>query len=622
MFIGCVMALSANAQITRIYESREYKQAIEQHTRTRQGLPGKAYWQNSSNYDINATFDPRKGEIWGIANIHYQNNSPDSLIYVVVKVMQNFYKKGAARQMEVPIVDITDGVHLDSVRYNGKLMSSNMRSERGTNVLLFLPDAIRSGQSADFSISYHLKMPLKEGIRTGAADSTSYFMGYWFPQMAVYDDIFGWDTDQYIGIPENYNDFSDYKVSLTLPGQYMIWATGKLENPEEMYPSDVLTKIRDSQTSNEVVHILTAKDWKTIRKKAPGTRTWKFVAHQVPDFAWATSDHYLWDGAAAKNPDPQHTCWVQAVYPAKAYNFDEVTGIAQKSIEIMSAGFPGIPYPYFEHITFNGGSGGGMEFPMMANNESVPDMMNTMLITAHEIAHNYFPFLMGINERKYGWFDETMTSMMEEYVNKKGYPSLRPRGLYSKSFFYYNFGGRDDDLPLMTETSNIMKEMTSIFNFYTKGPIAMEALQSLIGENHFNQYVKDFMFEWAGKHPTPYDLFYYINERYGQNLDWLWQHWFFDYGYADVGIASVKQSNQMLSIDITNEGGMPVPVRLKITYSDDSTREENVSISVWKENPEHYVLNIQNNKAIKKVSIDPQAFYDVNRDNDKFEVKH
>ncbi|MDZ7607619.1 MAG: hypothetical protein U5K79_18970 [Cyclobacteriaceae bacterium] len=297
-----------------LFESRELDIGYQKSTRLRTGMPGEQYWQNHSNYTITARFQPGESKLTGKLTVVYYNESPDTLKSIVFKLMQNVYKKGANRQMPVDELILHDGVIVKNIRCGGNETPAEMNSLSATVVNVNLPDELLPGANLTIKLDFETPIPKASGYRSGTIDSSSFFVAYWFPQIAVYDDIFGWDKEQYVGVPETYNDFSDYQVHLTLPSEYTVWATGELTNESELYSKPVLERIKKSKKSETTIRILTEKDF----KKPDGNElTWKFNASKLYlYFAWGASDHYLWDGQAAQNPGPENLCWVQSAYPA------------------------------------------------------------------------------------------------------------------------------------------------------------------------------------------------------------------------------------------------------------------------------------------------------------------
>jgi len=259
-----------------------------------------------------------------------------------------------------------------------------------------------------------------------------------------------------------------------------------------------------------------------------------------------------------------------------------------------------------------------MEFPMLANNAAAHDSINTIMVTAHELAHNYFPFMMGINERKYGWWDETMTTLMESYVNLKGYPEHKVKGFFNRKVSFNYVAPNHEMLPIITETSNIMKPFPTICNFYIKGPAAIDILVNIIGASKFYKYTREFMLIWEGKHPTPYDFFYFINENEMKNLNWFWDAWFFSYGYPDLEIVNAVQNDDYLTVQLKNTGGFPVQFRLNISYEDGSGFDEEFNVAIWEDNLEYTDVRIPIHQRVESVSIDDRFSYDAQPDNNTF----
>jgi hypothetical protein len=600
-------SIPALCQQTLLFETKEYKNAYSSDTRSRDGLPGEKYWQNTSEYKISAEFDPQSHLITGQLTLVYHNQSPDSLNSMVFKLMQNVYQKGATRQMSVDPAMLHDGIKISNIKYEEQEVAESSMSISGTVMNVRLPGYISQNSKAKISMDFVTPVPKKAGFRSGTVDSSTFFIAYWFPQVAVYDDIFGWDRDEYVGVPETYNDFSNYDVEITLPNQYNIWATGAHQNPEEIYSEEILLGISASQSSKNPVMILDEKDF----RKANGTQnTWKFHAEKVPDFAWGTSDHYLWQGVSVENPNTENMCWVQTAYAKGDANFEWVIEVAKNSVEIFSREFPAVPYPYFKHISFSGTKGGGMEFPMLANNYATRDTVSTIMVTAHELAHNYFPFMMGINERKYGWWDETMTTLMESYVKDRAYPEQKLLGFFNRKNSYPYLSSSHEIMPLMTETSSMMKVSPTIINFYVKGPATMDGLQNLLGTDRFNALVKRFIKVWQGKHPTPYDFFYYVNTQEQENLNWFWDASFFSQGYPDLAISNASQNGEYLTVSIQNVGRLPVPFLLTITPTSGESYDEEYNVKIWKNNPEFLVLRVPIDGKIEKIQLSKDFFYD------------
>ncbi len=605
-----------NVRSQKIHEPYEFTKAIEKGTRTRIGLPGEEYWQNNSTYSIKANFNPETGIVNGSMEVTYNNLSNDTISKLVFKLMQNMYAKTGLRVNAIDTINLHDGVKISNVTINGKKTADSNIILENTKLILELTDSLMPGKSNNVSMDFTIPIPRRTQVRTGAYDSTSYFVGYWFPQLAVYDDLFGWDMGEYMGNSEAYNDFSDYKVEITVPENFMVWSTGDLQNENEIFQTGIIEKIALSRNiKDSVINIITEDDLKSNNVFKTDTElTYKFLATNVPDFAWTTSDHYLWDASMAYNPDQANVCWVQAAYAPSKEAFSLSTTMAKKSVEFFSNVFPAVKYPYSHHLSFNARIGGGMEFPMLANNGYSSDTFRIALLTAHELAHNYFPFMMGINERKYGWFDEMMTTVMHhKFVSQ----------LENGKFKVYNnernmkpakeISGRSFDMPLIIETETVVKDEPWLLNGYIKSLNMLLSLETIIGEDNFTQYLKKFMLTWNGKHPTPYDFFYSINIQSGKDLNWFWNKWVFSFAYPDLGLEADKNNNVIL---IKNKGEQPIPFTLTLEFKNGEKEIVEYGAGVW-ESGTDVVNEVKKLSKVKKVKVECSFVPDIyNEDNE------
>lgn len=586
----------------KLFEPKEFSQAVQNETRTRSGKPGTAYWQNKADYFIRASYNPEDAMISGNVSIIYINNSTDTLKRIYLKLMQNVYAKGSPRAWEVNADNLHSGVEISNLHIDSFTIAQENIQIKSTLMHFDTERPIAPGETVSIQMDFKTPMQKQIKYRSGALDSTTIFAGYWFPQLCVYDDIFGWDKVQYMLNTENYNEFSNYLVELTLPSNFVVWATGRQLNPEETFQKVVLKRIAKSKKSTEPITIISKEDY--INKKVlrdGDSLVWKFEAKHMSDFAWGASTHFIWEAASAMNPDDKNLCWVQSAYPVTNRKNDNanVLRYALQSVEHFSQVFPAVAYPYASHITFIGGTRGGMEFPMIANNSSM-DSTFANVATAHEIAHNYFPFYMGVNERKFGWFDEMITTQMENSFIKQHFPKIYKRSLRSDKYYAGRYNGTFGDLPLMVESNQIITQTTMLNNFYMKSNEMVNALKSLIGEPNLAIYIQDFMKTWAGKHPTPYDFFYFVNHKSLVNLNWFWNRWAFQFGSVDLAItASQQNANQY---HISNEGGRPVPFKIEMKLQDGSMYEEVYNAGIW-EKSDNLTFDIPKDKIPEQIAI-------------------
>lgn len=596
----------------KLFVQAEIEKAINKNTRTHDGIPGENYWQNHTDYEIEVSLDAKQKLVTGSETVVYFNNSPETLNQLVVRLYQNLYQQAAARKMMIAESDVHQGMQISNLKVNQKEIDlhSNAANIDGTNLIISLKQGLAPQTSIELSLDWQFKLP-SQGFRQGAKNDSTFFIGYWYPQIAVYDDLFGWDTQQYKGIPEFYNDFNNFDVKITVPDGYLVWATGNLENAEEVYSTEVMNKLKSVHQVDSVVDIIGAADLPSSNLVLGNQ--WHFSAENVPDFAFASSNHCIWSAVSA-DIDSDKKVMVHSVYPPQnSQAFASVIGHAKKSLEFFSQTDPGIPYPYPTHITFNGWSSvafpGGMEFPMMANNYEF-NMPFAAVVTSHEIFHNYFPFYCGINERKYTWMDEGWADFYDDkylsLVNE--YASSQVKG-FTTTMWARNTSGTTTDMPIMTTSQVLVEDVYSSHS--TKASIAYRILENILGEELLRQGVQEFVNRWQGKHPSPYDFFNTLEDIADMDLKWFWQPWFFDFGYPDVEIVGVDEKN----IVIRKVGHLPIPVIIEITYDDDSTETIEESALIWSENNEKVKIAFDAEKTPSKVTLENRFFPDKYQDN-------
>ncbi len=612
---------NAQAQQNNLTIPLNIQKAIDNGTRTLDGKPGPKYWQNKSDYNIKAWFNPRTREITGEEKIVYYNESPDTLKQIYIRLYHDLFRKGNIRVSEVNPADVDNGVDVKMLKIDGKDFktdgSDKKISRSGTNLIVNLEKPIAPKSKAEVETNWDFLIPKETRIRMGMYDSTSFFISYWYPQLAVYDDIDGWDTQSYTGLTEMYNDFNNYDVEITVPKNFLLWATGVLQNGQEIFPTQIFEKYEKALSSDSIIRIVTAKDYEsgpvTLDKD---NITYKYKADYVPDFCFATSNHYLWDGSSLTvDKNSGRKTFIAAAYNPGSKDFYGVAEIARKAIESFSTHIPGWPFPYPRMTVFNGE--GGMEYPMMVNDSSEPEFWITVHLTSHEISHTYFPFFMGINERKYAWMDEGMATMLPFDFQTWNAPGYDPRSRNAES--YSDFAGREEDVPPMVLSYNLMNPAYRTASYRRPGA-AYEFLRQLLGDDLFTKCMHEYMRRWNGKHPVPFDFFFTFNQTAGQILDWYFKPWFFETKYPDLALAAKQQNGDSIYVSVSNIGGIPEPVQLKVYYDDGSSEivfDKNAS--VWKDGKTVIGSKISLKKKIKKIELGNTQIPDVNKKNNVVE---
>ncbi|WP_378178066.1 M1 family metallopeptidase [Aquimarina sp. SS2-1] len=582
-----------------LYIPKEIQKAYQNHTRSKDGQPGKKYWQNSVDYKIDVAITPKTRMIDGKENVLFTNNSPDDLSEIVIRLYYDVFKKGAKRGSSVNPKDIGEGVNIKKIIVEGvdfDLSDQDIVRRRGTNLTIKLPEPLKTGKQLNLEFEWQQKVPLTLR-RTGAIDDTSFFVGYWYPQVAVYDDVFGWDRIDYTMDTEFYNNLANFDVNITVPNNFLVWATGTLENSKEVLPSEIYKKYVQAQSSNEVIHVVTEQDIKELKLKSD---TWNFKATEVTDFAFAMSDHYIWDAASQEISGKR--VLINSAFPLeKADNYKEITTIQQKVMKHFSEDIPGIAYPYPVFSTFIGlrNRGGGMEFPMMANNggPGVP-------VTVHELFHTYFPMYVRINERRFAWMDEGWADFIETLVIHKFFSDNdNSTSLYSNfKLVMQGMIGSIGDLP--TVTSSQYTGDSYGYQAYTLPSFTYALLYQYLGEELFLECFRSYVNRWAKKSPTPYDFFYTFEDVSGEDLSFFWNSWYFETGYPDLAIESLKGDDLV----VKRIGDRIIPLSIEVIYKgSEGLKNENYQktfdLSIWKNNNRTFTTKIPNATMIKSLVL-------------------
>ncbi|MCB2220863.1 MAG: M1 family metallopeptidase [Bacteroidetes bacterium] len=614
LFTFCVIIVSAQdiplpLNIAKAYENK---------TRSHDGNPGMNYWQNRTQYKIDAVVDPTTETIIGKASLLYENNSPDTLRRLVIRLYQDFFRKGNARQWPVSNGDLTDGTKITRLKIAGENYDPDEDFPRWwiTNFTIRLKNRIVPHSTTPIEIDWEVKIPTERGLRMRKYADGHYFIAYWYPQIAVYDDIDGWDGVEYLGMVEFYNDINQFEVNLTVPGDYLVRSTGETQNLYEILQQEILKRYHKAETSDEVIRIITPEDYAKGKIFLPGkTHTWKIKAKDVPDFSFAMSTQSNWDGTSlVVDSTLNRRVLTDVLYPDGTRHWDQAAEISRKSVQYMSFKLPGVPFPYPHMTSFCAGSqGGGMETPMMANDGAPRTFDSFVELLFHEISHTYFPFYMGTNERKYAWMDEGWAAYLPGDFTKE----LDPQSTYMAEEIngYLNFAGEEAALPLMVPSYQHNNFSSARIAAYNHPAVAYHILRQTLGDKLFKKALHAYIQRWQGKHPIPFDFFNTFNEVVGENLDWFWRPWFFETGYPDLGIKDFSENNQLI---IEKIGNLPIPA--EINYETEAGEEGRITYpaSVWKDQHE-IIVNLPSDQSIQSIKLGSDLIPDLNADNNHWE---
>ncbi len=609
-FLVLMLSTMVQSQETKLFLPRNVKQSVMKGVRGEDGAPGKNYWQNSADYDIQVAIDPETRILTGKEKIKYFNNSPDSLNQLVLGIYMDILNKDSYRDFPMPKDLFNEGVSISSLIFNDqKLDLEKDIQRRGTNLFIKPEQGIGPNEISFIEISWSYQFLEELTFRTGHYGEQSFFAGYFYPKVAVYDDLDGWDEMDYTGICEFYSDFNNYNVEITMPSNFIVWATGTLENPKDILSKKYLDRYNEALSSNKVINIVTPADLKEgkITKKGD-SHTWKFKAKNCPDFAFATSKNHLWDGLSViVDPASSRRTFLDVAYKEDSKDFYGVAKIAKQALIDLSTDMPGVPYPYPCMTIYNANA--GMEFPMLCNNPSTPKDLSTISLTYHEIFHTYFPFHVGVNERKYAWMDEGWASLFPEFFIKKNYPKLNY--LNSRKERYLKSAGTEKEAAIIELTYRLKDYESYRQATYNKPCFAYLYLVDFLGEEQFKRIFKAYIERWAGKHPTPHDFFNTVEDLSGMNLSWFWKPWFFERSVPDLSIRMLK--NNRLRID--NLGGLPLPIELNIYFKDGSHIQESIPLKVWSEGRPFFDYQIKDKKEIKNVKMGSATIPDIDISN-------
>ncbi len=589
------------------------KRAYAEGTRDSSGTPGRNYWQQSVDYRINATLDAPAGVLHGSEVVTLHNTTPNSLDRIVMRLYQNYFKPTVQRNDYV--TDITDGVVLERLVVNGAavpLDDPQHYSLNGTVASVKLAAPVAAGTNATIEATWHFTVPrvdtLERGERMGRFGDYLFQVAQWYPQVAMYDDMRGWDTDQYMGIGEFYNQFGSFDVNITVPSGWLVGATGDLQNADQVLSQRTRDRLALAMHADTTIHVVTATE-RGASATAPGaTLTWHFAAPRVNDFAFAASRDYVYDATHANIPTkgvipvnvlylPQHT----------SYATNNTAQVGRFALEHHSR----YVFPYeFSQGTIADGPETGMEYPMIIFDGP------GFGVTVHEFGHEWFPMTVSSDETRYGWMDEGFN----EYIDAAaaGDYNHKPIDLNGGSAGYRKVAGSELEGPMMWPTDFLGPYAT--MTTYVKAPLMFHALGGVVGDSAAHVAFANYAKEWRFRHPSPYDFFMAMNRSLGRNLDWFWHQWAFTTSTTDQAIESVTTRGTNAIVSIHDKGEMAMPIILRVDYVGGSSDVVVQDADVWFTGTRRVTMTIPlRGKTIERVTLDPDnRFQDMDRTNNSW----
>ncbi len=614
-----------------------YLRAIDRGTRTDRGVPGPDYWQQWTDYTIDVRLDPDDKLLTGQARLVYHNNSPRRLSTLFVQLLQNLHAPGNIRNRRT---EITGGVQLTRVAAGGQALPETSGGRdpgwrvRGTIMSIRLPERLAAGDSVVLEIDWAFTVPESGVGRMGWNEDNLHYIAYWYPQMAVYDDVISWHVDPYLGNAEFYAGFGSYDVTIDVPEGWLVMATGALQNRDEVLPPTIRQRLERAEGSDDVVHVVTEEDFgagSMTATSADGRLPWRFVADTVRDFAFSVTRESRWDAVRTpvgdRDGDGQTDyARIDAIWRTSAPLWAESARYSAHAIDFLSR-YTGVPYPW-PHMTAVEGAGiigGGMEFPMMTLIGSYDSRGDSALysVTAHEEAHMWLPMIVGVDEKRYAWMEEGSTSFNENQARKEFYPGLDHDEGDRQGYINFSRTGREGEMMRWTDFHYQGARGTAS---YGKPATTLVALRRLMGEDRFNAAWQNYIRTWRYKHPKPWDFFNFMAAAAGENLDWFWYGWYYTTWRLDQAVESVEDvpggegRGGAVRITVRDVGNLLMPVYLTLTQEDGSTVEETIPVDAWLAGRRTAWVSVSTGAQVTAVEIDaPQILPDVDRRNNRWE---
>ncbi len=605
--------------------------------RSSNGAPGPKYWQNIANYVIHATLDEMDTTLKGNVTINYINNSPDQLKYLWLQLDQNLFKPDSRGAAATPIsgdrFDVKGytqgGYHIQSasVIYKGKIYKIDPVIT-DTRMQLRLPFTVKpNGDKISVTVNYYFSIPQYGADRMGrlyTKNGVIYQLAQWYPRMCVYDDVQGWNTLPYMGLGEFYCEYGNFDYYVTAPADMIVAGSGDLQNPQQVLTATEINRLNEAHKSDSTVAIIKEDEIgnASMRPAKSGMLNWHFKMQNARDISWTASKAFMWDAARINFPSGRKGISM-AVYPveSKGYNaYGRSTQYLKQSIEFYSKDY--FEYPWNSAVVV-AGVALGMEYPGIVFCSYKIGKGNLWHDVTHEIGHNWFPMIVGSNERRFMWMDEGMNTFINGYAsnsfNHGEYGDTTNRGILGMARQMTRF--KD---PLMTAPESI--NLSDYGQYYFKTATGLKILRnSVIGPDRFDYAFKTYINRWAFKHPQPADFFRTINDAAGDNLNWFWKEWFYETWKLDQSVKGVKYVNDSAAngalITIENLQQMVMPVIAKITEQNGDSKEIRLPVEVWQRGSE-WTFKYNSTTPLISVVLDPHdELPDINRKNNTWENK-
>lgn len=605
--------------------------------RSASGEPGPKYWQNRADYKIACTLDTTNHSVTGTVEITYTNNSPDNLKFLWLQLDQNIYKQESRASATTTQTggrwangSFTQGDVIKSISVeDGAQKYTPQSTTTDTRMQVWLQQPLKAtGNKIKLTINYGFTIPEYGTDRMGRLNTRNgwiYEVAQWFPRMAVYDDIQGWNTLPYLGAGEFYLEYGDIEYSITAPSNLIIVGSGELQNEKDVLTPTQISRLASARNSDKTVVIRSADEIRDPKSRpSGGNSTWRFKIQNTRDVAWAASRAFVWDAARINLPSGKKSLAMSA-YPVESIKKDgwqRSTEMVKGSIEHYSSQWFEFPYPAAVNVA---GIVGGMEYPGIVFCSFSSTGADLWGVTDHEFGHTWFPMIVGSNERKYAWMDEGFNTFINELSTK-----AFNKGEFAQFSFFppeYRIGEafRPTMDPLWAIPEVIQQGNLGVAA-YDKPAMMLDALRDVVlGPQRFDLAFREYVRRWAFKHPTPWDFFRTMENVAGEDLSWFWRAWIFNNWRLDQKVTSVvynendPKNGSAITIENLDQMVMPVPVLVK--EENGKQHRIDLPVEVWQRGPV-WTFNIPSTSRITEVVLDPdRKLPDVNRKNNSLQPK-
>lgn len=603
-------------------------------TRDSTGRPGRNYWQLRTDYRVNVSLDPASQRLTGTARIAVQNNSGESLTAIGLRLDPNHFLGNAPHAAPWVPAEVTDGMVITRLTVDGKSANLNPPPQGGrgagaapgssepmlingksTVARVQLSSPIAAKATAILEIDWSHKLPGGPGSGHRMVQrwaDTLFQPTQWYPRVAVYDDLRGWDTELYLGPSEFYNNFGTWDVSIDAPAGWIVSGTGVLQNPNDVLTAQARARLADVLKSDAITTIVGPDEVGPGQATATGNNgrlVWRFHADTVNDFAWATAKKYVWTATRATIPGKGVVPVNMYYLPGHANLYDRAGPIARHALEYYSA----LWFPYqFPQLTLQDGPSAGMEYPMVINsNQGAAD---------HETGHQWWPMTVSNNETWYGWMDEGFNQYMN--ILSDADAAKRAPVFTGRGQSYGRMSGNEAEAPMMWN-ANYDGPTTYGFTTYNKTPLMLSMLGGMFGDTTVQRAHREWANAWLFKHPSPWDYMFFMNKALGKDLSWFWYYWLFTTESVDGRIADVKTAGIRTTVTVAQDGQMPSPVVLEVKFAakgpairpmknavmtDSLTAVVTYPVDVWFSGKRSFSTDLVfGGRPIEKITLDPQG---------------